>query len=284
MIKQLISILILTMLAGGLAAQDGISVSQSLSKGEIAFEDSVFFEVTLTWGGSQFLYRFLNPLNPQIDRMQIRGFTSTVSSAGAGSNETTSKLFRYTLAPTASGLGYIAPVTIGYVTWPDSIPGEVTTEAMSVRISEPRPVPPATTIAWWWLIPGGLLVLGVPVAILIMRRRRHPAVTEVNPDGKLIAALADLKRDSGNDLKRFQAGLCKLLDDYIRVRTGVSPESIADDQLAGALTEAGMAPDESERMVRWFTKARLDKYRPIKAEPGEVIRLESEIRSFFESK
>ena len=122
------------------AIANGISVSQSLDKTETAFEDSVRMTITLSWSGAQSAYLFPRPLQPIIDKLKIHQFTSSISSTGQGDNETTTKKYIYTLIPTSSGLGRIEPITIDYVTWPDSIPGELVTEPLTVLIQDPVPV------------------------------------------------------------------------------------------------------------------------------------------------
>jgi hypothetical protein len=118
MIKVLILIICLCVLVPSAMAQ-GISVSQSLSSFNIAYEDSVLFGIELKWVGPQSAYLFGRPLNPAFDGMIVRGFSSSISSTGDGSDEVTTKQYRYVLAPISSGPGQIASVNISYVTWPE---------------------------------------------------------------------------------------------------------------------------------------------------------------------
>jgi len=267
------------------AASAGITVSQSLSKSQVAFEDSVRFKIKLIWDGSQVAYRFPKPLSPEIDKMRVRGFVSSVATAGSGEDEVTTKTFQYTLIPKSSGLGYISPVTIENVTWPDSIPGELVTEALTVQIAEPQPKIEDEGSSTSWLI--GLIVVivlgGAGAAWWFMKRNR-PTEPDLRPGDKFLADLSLARQNSGNDLKRFQDSLCRILSEYLVSVTGLSPDGIGDEKLADELTEKGMNAAEAEKLAGWFTRARLDKYRPVKAEPGEVIRLEAEIRAWFEKK
>jgi len=109
-----IAVLGATVLAAAVAAE-GISVTQSVDRFSIPFEDSVHFEIVLQWDGPQTAYLFPKPLNPTFERLKVRGLTSSISSSGSGEAETTTKKFRYTLIPTASGTGRIEPVTISYL-------------------------------------------------------------------------------------------------------------------------------------------------------------------------
>lgn len=283
MLRSFVISLILTIvIATGASA--GISISQSLSNNQIAYEDSVRFEIKLVWDGPQMAYRFLKPLSPEIDKMKIRGFSSSISSVGSGDDETTTKTFEYTLIPVSSGLGYISPVSVEYVTWPDSIPGELVTEAQSVQIAEPRPqVESNGSLLPWLLALVGLILAAGIAAFLILRKSRKPE-PKLDPAEKFLTALAVAKQDAGNDLKRFQDSLCRILSEYLKSATGLSVEEFDDDRLADELIEGGMNAADAEKLAGWYGRARLDKYRPVKAEPGEVIRLEAEIRSWFEKK
>ena len=117
---------------------DEISISQSVDRFTMPYEDSVHFDIILKWNGPQSSYLFTSPLNPTYNGLKVRGFTSSISTTGSGDNETTTKRFRYTLIPVSPGEAYINPVTVPYISWPDSIPGELVTEAMTIQVAQPE--------------------------------------------------------------------------------------------------------------------------------------------------
>lgn len=283
MIKLLITFLSLsTISVSSLAA--GISVSQTLSNSEIPFEDSVMFEIELAWDGSQAAYLFPNPLRPIIDRMTIRGFSSSVASVGRDESERTTKTYRYVLLPRSSGVGRIAPITISYITWPDSLPGEMTTEEMTVTIAQPLPPkePFDYTLIWW--LGGAVLLAAAGLAIVIIRRTRNrkpsePVRTVVE---QFLDELSQLKQEAGADHKRFQTGLHKILADFLSRQYGLSPEGVAVEDLKEQLLAVGLADQTASKISSWFVQAARDKFSPDTANPGETIRLEAEIRQLFE--
>ncbi len=263
---------------------EGISISQSLSSSEIPFEDSVLFEIVLSWDGSQAAYLFPHPLNPVIDRMTIRGFSSSVSSTGQGDSEKTTKTYRYTLVPKSSGIGQIAPVTVSYISWPDSLPGEMVTEAMTVRIAEPLPPeePPDLSVIWW--VAGILIVIGAALALLMIRRsgKRKAAEPVRTLVEQFLDDLSQLKKEAGTDHKRFQTGLHRILADFLSRKYGLNPDNKSKEELKEELATAGLSELAAFSIAGWYTQAARDKFSPVTAGPGETIRLEAEIRQLFE--
>jgi hypothetical protein len=283
MIKLLITLISISTISASIFA-DGISVSQKLSSSEIAFEDSVLFEIELSWDGSQAAYLFPKPLSPVIDRMTVRGFSSSVSSETIENSERTIKKYRYVLLPKSSGVGRISPITISYITWPDSLPGELITSEMNVKIAKPLPSPEPFdyTLIWW--LGGVVLIAAVGLVIVIIRRTRNkqpsePVKTVVE---QFLDELGQLKNESGNDHKRFQTGLHKILNEFLSRQYDLSPEYMTEDDLKEQLLSAGLADQPGSKIATWFAQAARDKFSPVLVGPGETIRLEAEIRQLFE--
>ena len=283
MIKVLILLICLCALVPSVMAQ-GISVSQSLSSFSIAYEDSVLFEIELKWEGPQSAYLFGRPLNPAIDGMIIRGFSSSISSTGDGSNETTTKQYRYVLAPISSGPGQIASVNISYVTWPDSLPGELSTEPMTVVIAEPLPPPPKRDWSFLYYLAGALVVVGSLGMIVLWRRSlsRRPTETVRTVVEQFLDNLRVLKTDSGDDHKKFQTGLYSILGEFFKGQYGLKAGEYSEGQLARELLKSGLSEQARQKITAWFFQAKRDKFSPVTAGPGETIRLEAEIRELFE--
>ena len=164
--------LTLILLLVGSVSAAGISVSQTIGANEMAFEDTLTFEVTLTWDGPQSAYFFGQPLNPGFEKLKVGRFSSAISSAGSGDAEITTKRFEYQLIPILSGQAQISPVAIEYVSWPDSIPGKLSTEAMSIKVAEPRPKKIKEPVSWlWWAVVIVLLAGGGAVAVFRVRSK-----------------------------------------------------------------------------------------------------------------
>ena len=217
-----------------------ISLSQSVDRTEMRFEDTLGFEITVRWQGSPIAYRFEHALRLKSDQLKVASFSSTVSSDGAGPTETTTKKLMYKLAPVLSGQATIDPVAVEYVSWPDSIPGMLMTDPVHVTVAAPSPkAQTGDGVSNLWIALTAVLVIGIPAAVVgILRRRRGKAVEpKKTPREKVLDTLAELRRDAGNDLNRFQTGLHRLLLDYIAERYGleVSRREIAQigEELAG---------------------------------------------------
>ncbi|MEW5995080.1 MAG: hypothetical protein AB1744_11895 [Candidatus Zixiibacteriota bacterium] len=263
---------------------DGISVSQSVDRFSIPFEDSLQFEIVLEWNGPQSAYLFTNPLDLIFDRLQVRGFTSSISSSGAGENEITTKRFRYTLAPISSGAATIAPVTISFVTWPDSIPVELVTEAMSVQIAEPLPPAAEDGIPLIWIIVIALVLVGGAGVFVLARLARKRKAREVvkAPAQQFLEKLTDIKQNSGGDLKQFQAGLYDSLSAFLLDQYGIMADRLSDEELEQALVSTNLPDSYRVQISQWLIRARQDKFRPVSGTPGEITQLECAVRAVFE--
>ncbi|MFH1686774.1 MAG: hypothetical protein ABIE70_04545 [bacterium] len=261
-------------------ADDGISVSQSISTDSVAYEDSVRFEIVIQWTGSQADYRFEKALQLHFDKLRPGAYSTSVSSRGADENEITTKIFRYTLIPNAPGLGLIEPTIIDYVTWPDSTPGQLATQAMTVQVAPPRAVVRSDDSIRWWL---WLVVLaiagGAAVGFFWWRLRNKPVSEPVErPVDRFKRHLAQLKEESGSDWKKFQSGLADLMALLFRDQFGVQAVGMDESELTTNLSQAGLAAKVAEALAAAYSKAEKDKFRPVSAGPGEVIRCESELQ------
>ncbi len=98
----------------------------------------------------------------------------------------------------------------------------------------------------------------------------------------MLERLTLLKQASGNDLKRFQTGLFKDLVWYLSAAyklefRGQSLEEVLAVMQAGSVPEA-----ERENIGGWLARADREKFSPLPPSPGETLRLEHEVREFFE--
>jgi hypothetical protein len=156
---------------------------------------------------------------------------------------------------------------------------------MSVEIAPPVPVETGGG-GYLWLIVIGAAVVLVVVAVITWRVRRAKRVEVASPvrtpAQEFLVRLAELKADSGNDLKKFQTGLYKHLVSFLHERYGIDGATASADEIAGKLAETDMAIDYQDKISGWLHRAEREKFTPAAASPGETIRLETEIREFFE--
>jgi len=268
----------------GIQTVCAISLTQSIDQTEIAFEDSAKFEITVEWQGAQFAYRFVNPLNPYIDRLKVGRFSSSITSTGTGQDEHTTKKFSYVLLPTSSGKGKIDPITISYIAWPDSVSGELITEPVSIIIAEKKVVAQANGLPFWIPIVGGLLLLSSGAAVYVARARAvkgRPVVK--SPSELALEELSRLKAEAGTDLKKFQTGVYNILMNFLKSKYHINIGGQSEEKVAELLSTISLPEQRQKDIAGWLTRAERDKFRPVDAPPGETVRLETELRRCFEN-
>lgn len=260
-----------------------ISVAQSIDRTEMAFEDTAAFRVTVTWDGPAYAYRFEKVFRLNCDKLKVARYSSSVRSTGSGPTEVTTKVIEYQLAPILSGVATIQPMVMEYVTWPDSLTGQLTTDPVSLAIAEPVPAESrqrgGLTGGWLALIVVG--VIGVAVGAFAFFKPKPKTEKVKSPVEAFLEQLDAVRKDAGMDLKKFQTGVYRSLIVYIQARyaldlTGQSAETTAQELKA-------VESDQSvrEALSGWLTRAEKEKFSPLVPAPGEVSRLEAEIRGFF---
>jgi hypothetical protein len=261
-----------------------ISVSQSIDRTEMAFDDTAAFRIIVTWDGPALAYRFEKALRLNSDKLKVARFSSSVRSAGSGPTETTTKVFEYQLAPVLSGIATIQPLVLEYVSWPDSLVGELTTDPVSLAIAEPVPAElrekGGLSGGWLALIVVG--VLGAAVGAFAFFKPK-PRIEKVkSPVEAFLEQLDAVRKDAGMDLKKFQTGVYRSLIVYIQTRYGLDLAGQSAEATAREL--AAVEPDLSacEALSSWLIRAEKEKFSPLTPAPGEVSRLEAEIRGFFD--
>jgi len=261
-----------------------ISVAQSIDRTEMAFDDTAAFRITVTWDGPALAYRFEKAFRLNSDKLKVARYSSSVRSAGYGPTETTTKVFEYQLAPVLSGIATIQPLILEYVSWPDSLVGELTTDPVSVAIAEPVPAELRKQggLSGGWL---ALIIVGVMGAAVgaFAFFKPKPRIEKVkSPVEVFLEQLDAVRKDAGMDLKKFQTGVYRRLIVYIQTCYGLDLTGQSADATAREL--AAVEPDQSvsEVLSGWLIRAEKEKFSPLTPAPGEVSRLEAEIRGFFD--
>lgn len=261
-----------------------ISLTQSINKTEMAFEDRAVFEISIEWPGQQFAYRFPEPLNPYFDRLKVEKFTSSISSVGQGKDEITTKKFIYVLAPTSGGQGKIDPITINFLTWPDSSAGELVTEQVSIMIAEPKAASKSSNLPLWIPIIGAILLLGSGAAVFIsVSKAKKEKIPLKSPGVTALEELSQLKSEAGTDLKRFQTGVYNILSKFMSSKYRLNVSGHTEEKLDEILANSPLSEQHRVIVRNWLVQAERDKFRPVESSPGETLRLETELRRFFET-
>jgi hypothetical protein len=268
------------------AGAQGISLSQALDKTSIAYEESATLEIVVTWPGAQSAFILDKPLQPHMENLRVQKFSSVIGSSTGPSGEVTTKRFTFELVPTGSGNGRVAPVTVSYHSWPDSVPGQLVTEEMSLHIAPPvakKSSKDSGKVPLGIWIGGGvgwLVIVGIVVLVVIKRRKPKEAVR--TPQELFLDRLTLLKQASGSDLKRFQTGLYKDLIWYLATAHGLDFTGLSLDEILTRIDTGRMPEAERDKICAWLTRADREKFSPLPTSPGETLRLEHEVREFFE--
>lgn len=288
MLQRTLSVISFFIAATASLAAGDISLTQRLERASISYEDSVLFEIDLSWTGPQWAYRFDRPLELTLDKLRIRQFSSSLESSGDSAAVRTTKRFTYVLVPTGGGHGSIEPMVVSYLTWPDSLPGELFTQAATVNIAAPRPRPtgPQQLLGFpvkYWLVAGPILLLGLAVLMVVIFRNRRPKPVVQTPAQQFLERLTVIREEAGDDLKRFQTGLYKSLLAYLLAEYKVNLAGRPVQAIMKEIDHINMPLEHQEKICAWLLRADREKFSPAEPVPGATIRLETEVRHFFES-
>lgn len=278
-----ILIAVFVFISNSFAASE-IELSQTVSDNNIKFEDSLLFEIKLTWEGSPLDYIFDKPLKPSFDRLKIGRFSTTVGSKIVDNKEITTKTFSYTLSPTLAGKGLIDPVTIHYLNRVDSLPGELVSQGLAVDIAYPvkKEEPKKSNLIPILSVIIGLIIV-VVIVIIYLKKKNKPVEIKKTPKEQFLDNLTEQKKIAENDFKKYQSALHMLLREYLKASHNIEINNLSEDQLEKILKETKLSDKQIIQLKEWIIKAEKDKYAPVKSAPGDLIRLDSEIRTFFEN-
>lgn len=275
----LAGLMCLCLYSPGLSAD--IELSSALDKTDIAFEDSVILRVELKWQGDIRNYSFgLLPL-PQTSNLQVVGTSSSIASREEDGVEITVRTFKYSFKPTLSGTGTIEPITIDYVAWPDSIPGQLTTQTFRVLIANPLPPPEVSNLPNIILIALGLLIVVAIVIIVLVKRKKVETKPVKTAEQYFLSELAQIKKESQNDRKIFFTRLFRTLSLYIENKYSIDLSGHNAIAVGALMEKMDVHPDIVKKLGGWLKQAETEKFAPVGGTPGDIIRLISELENYF---
>jgi len=261
---------------------DEISLSAGLDKTDIAFEDSLTLTVVLKWQGDIRKYSFdILPL-PTTEHLKVVGTSSAIAGDEENNIEITRRTFKYSFKPTLSGTGIIEPIILKYIAWPDSIPGELTTQQFNVLIADPIPKPEESNNAVLYIIIVIVFILAGAIAVSIMFLKKRSVKEPVKTAEEFVLdGLASVKDGAQGDRKTFFTKLYKLLCDYIEKKyrlttTGKTAAAISDE-----MEKLDIPIAQKEKLTGWLTQAETEKFAPMAGTPGDIIRLITEVENYF---
>jgi hypothetical protein len=156
---------------------------------------------------------------------------------------------------------------------------------MALFIAEPRPVAETEDAgsAWWLIVTAAVIVVaGAGGAVVFLRRRSAGRQQERPAREQFLDSLESLKRESGTDLKKFQTGLYRYLIRYLSDEYDLELSGCSAVQISDRLRETSMIESHRNQVCHWLERAEREKFSPVASAPGETMRLESEVRQFFE--
>jgi hypothetical protein len=285
--KYLLTILIAVFLVGFHAitaeAQD-ISLSAGLDKTEMPYEETAALTIEVKWPGDITHYRFgILPL-PKTENLKVLGTTSTISSIEEEGKEFTVRTFKYSFKPTKAGIGIIRPILLNYITMPDSLPGDLSTQEFQVSIAQPIPVVEKKGFPIFYIvIIIAFVIVGLTLLILFLIFRKKGDVAPVlTPVQGLIDELATIKKDAGIDRKLFYTKLYRALVNYLSAAYKVETINKAPEEICEAVKSLKAPAGFNEKMTGWLIQADKEKFAPGSGTPGDTVRLANEIENYFQ--
>jgi hypothetical protein len=170
----------------------------------------------------------------------------------------------------------------------DSATGSVSTQALTLTVAEPIRVTKrkAAVTASRQRLAGTavvVLILLAGIYLFVRRRNRRPRPVVKTPAEVFLADMGTLRQTTGSDLKRFQTGLYKLLMMFLANEYRLHLAGLTTQQVLDLLDQTSLLPGQRDKIAGWLWRAEREKFSPLAVAPGEAIRLEAEIRDFFET-
>lgn len=281
-IRQLFFIYIILLFpALSLNAGENISLSAALDRFDIPFEETVELKLEIKWRGDITSYAFeVLPL-PVLENLKVLGTSTAISSGEENGAEITTRTFKYRLKPTGSGIGTIEPIVLQCISMPDSIPGELSTQILKVNIAEPIPVEKESGLSLYLYFMIASLMIAA-VVIIVLKKKNKPDVEPVKtPEAYFFDTLAQIKAENQSDRKMFFTKLHAALAEYIKLKYSIETSGQTAVIISGHLEKLEISLNEKEKISGWLIRAEKEKYAPFGGEPGDIIRLISELENFF---
>lgn len=279
------SCFLIILVAGGLLKADEISLSATLDKNEIAFEGKINLSLEVKWEGDITDYSFgVMPL-PETRNLQVAGTRSTISSVDEDGREMTVRAFDYTFKPTQAGTGIIYPIIFDYISWPDSIPGELTSQQFEVAIAPPLPPPEesdSSLLSTVVIVVLATIVVVILVYVFIrLRKARVTGEPALSVERQFLDELSVIKKESQIDRKVFFTRLYKLLTDYMERKYDLHLSGRMAQNILADLDRLDISGDAKDKIGGWLKQADKEKFAPSAGTPGDIIRLISEMEDYF---
>ena len=266
-----------------------VSLSAKLDTSAIAYDGAATLIVKVEWGdlGPRQGIVFTSPPHLKADGLVIGAVTTRVSQFQRGTAPFVAREFSFILRPLKPGRAIIHPAEISYVTLPDSTPGTLMTPELILMVAQPAPPGfmesvSLATLVIVILIGATLLAGGV---LVYVRRREKLNLGE--REGQLalsvvVRALATLESATHKPRNEFYAALSDTLSELVIGRVGGSlKRSQTEAIVTAAEGDISLSESARSRLVEWLRLAAREKYTPGLGQPGETVRVFSEVEEFL---
>lgn len=284
-----VTVIILLLLLSTASAAGEISISAEVGRSSMAFEDRDTLTVVLQWDGGTDLYQVEEFPLPEMDKLEILGSSSSVSSeadASSSAGERTKRTFSYILGPTDYGPGVIRPIDFVVKNQQTGESHRLQTARMTIEIARPVAKTEARgdTSLMVLLIGAVGAVCGAVLFYLLRRGKSGGGPSEKRADeGKYLDLLAEIKKECVADGKLFYSRLYRLLVMYLEKEYKLEISGKTGEEVLGILD--AMEPDEDRLQVRRFLNEALGaKFLPEDPGPGSITDTYNTVHDFFERK
>ena len=264
-----------------------ISISAEISQSSIAFEDKDTLTVKLVWEGEPFLYQIDDFPMPVLEKFEILGSSSSVSSAidsTAASPEITTRTFRYILQPNDFGTGIISPLNITAKQRVTGEARELQTGRLTVEIAKPVPQSDSESgiSVLYFLLISFVFIIGAGVLVIIIRRKKGRE-TDPPVDMSYLDSLREIKKETVSDSKLFYSRLYRLLLSFLEKERGLDVSGKTGEEVIRII---GELEDDAEKanLMQWINQAQKVKYRPEAPSSGDVENCFNAVHKFFENR
>lgn len=268
------------------AAAGDLQLSSEISRTAIAFEDKNTLIVRLTWAGEPFLYTLDDFPLPTLEKLEILGSSTSVSSnvdSTVEAGEITTRTFRYILQPVDYGTGVINPLNVKAKNRLTEEVVELQTGRLTMEIAAPvaRPKDKESSNVVLFIVIAAVLVIGGGGAYVFLRKKGRPS-DEIPEDRIYVDKLDSIKKETVADSKLFYSRIYRLLLLYLENEKGLNLSGKTGDEVLEAVNELG---DDAERasLIKWLTTAQKVKYQPAAPSAGDVDGMYTTLAQFFES-
>jgi hypothetical protein len=129
----------------------------------------------------------------------------------------------------------------------------------------------------------GAVLIGAFIFIIIKIKSKPDVEPVKSPEERFLEILAQIKAESQSDRKIFFTKLHSALSNFIESKYNINTSGQTAEVISGNLEKLEISADEKEKISFWLIHSEKEKYAPFEGEPGDIIRLITELENYFGS-